>query len=102
MATFYVLPPRPLVRDQFAGILANLLPGVPQPHALAQAWLDTLADVMATPSTGYVLHREDVPTDITLGQALVEGYGAEAGDTIVEVRALGGRFQERRQLVPQT
>jgi hypothetical protein len=37
-----------------------------------------------------VIYREDLPREETAAQALVNGFGAEAGDEVVEVRP-GGR-----------
>ena len=51
----------------------------------------------------FVIHREELPEDADVATALVECFGAEAGDEVVEVRA-GKGFEEmasrRWRLVP--
>ena len=93
MATFYVLPSRPLVGRRVAESLGKLFPGLAWGAA---DWPDLAeligATVMGRPDV-YVLYREDVPDGMALGDALMQEFGAEPGDEVVEV-ALGARLSE--------
>jgi len=86
MSTFYLLPSRPQVGRQFAELLSGLFPGTDWPradwHDLAEA-LSTAA--MSQPET-YVIFAEDLPVGPSLEHGLMEYFGAEPGDEVVEVR----------------
>ncbi len=91
MATFHVLPPKTVFGDKCAGFLEQWLPGV--------NWVDvdraTLADMVtagpAAQPLAYVVFREELPEGIEMGQALKEDFGAEPGDSVIEVAADGSR-----------
>jgi hypothetical protein len=87
VSTFYVLPPRSLVGEYFAGFLGTLFPGL---NWTQEHWIE-LANLLGTTASQhpevYVLHREDLPDGEDLTRALVDGFGAEVGDQIIEVRA---------------
>jgi hypothetical protein len=86
LSTFYLLPPRPLVADRLAAYLRTLFPG------LDLSWLKSidLAEFMTSTAAGhpdvYVVYREDLAEGETAEMALRNGFGAEAGDEVVEVR----------------
>jgi hypothetical protein len=86
MATFYLLPPRQVLGQRLADYLHTLCPGLPCPSTV---WAD-LADVVRTAAAGqpdvYVVHREELPPGEEPARALVDGFGAERGDEVVEVR----------------
>lgn len=84
MATFYLLPPRACLADAVAALLGKLLPGLPVP---ADAW-DRLAERATGPDV-YLVPRDDLPDDVPPAVGLVEAFGAEAGDRVVEVSAGG-------------
>ena len=87
MSTFYLMPPRPFVIQQLAGLLQALFPG----SQLAGAdLLDLLEATVARPPAVFVVFREELPDGTELAQALTELFGAEPGDDVVEVRP-GGR-----------
>jgi hypothetical protein len=98
VSVFYVLPPRPLMGEHFAGYLHSLFPGL--------RWGETerlnLADALAAAATChpnvYVVFREELPNGDTTRQALLDGFGAEAGDEVIEVRPGGssGELVARR------
>ncbi len=93
MSVFYVLPPRPLVGEHFAGYLRSLFPGLD----LDDRTRPSLADALASAASGHpdvhVVFREELPEGETVRQALVDGFGAEEGDEVIEVRP-GGRGGE--------
>ena len=99
MSTFYLLPPRPLLARRYAEFLKPLFPGLDWSRV---SWAD-LADAVgalagAQPDT-YVVFREDLPDGEEPGRALVDGFGAEAGDEVVEVRAGAPQEVARRWVV---
>jgi hypothetical protein len=86
MATFYLLPPRPLLGEHVAGLLSGLLPGLDW-DAETRARLAEAFGAAASGRPGiYLVFREDLPADDTPGHALVDACGAEPGDNVVEVR----------------
>jgi hypothetical protein len=98
MATFVILPPRELLEHTVNGFVETLLPGRPVPPRL---WELLLADVADGPNV-YSLHREDLPETDDVAAALVDGFGAEPGDHVVEYSLPRGRQAGpvRRWVVP--
>ncbi len=98
MATFYVLPPRECLEQAVAAFLDRLAPGLPAP---ATACDDLLAGLAAAHPGTYLLHREDLPGGDPAAD-LIDGFGAEPGDEVVEVGlSVGGRVPPvRRWAVP--
>lgn len=86
MAVFYLLPSRPLLGRCFAGYLQGLFPGL---EWSGPSW-SQLADILETAAAErdgvYVIHPEELPLGEGVGRALADGFGAEPGDEIVEVR----------------
>jgi hypothetical protein len=87
MSTFYVLPPRPLVRQCLAGCLEALLPGLDCHRHLSESLAEALEASVAAQPEVYLVYREELPDGEDLGRALTDGFGAETGDTVVEVRS---------------
>jgi hypothetical protein len=92
------------VGDQFAQFLQTLLPGLDWDVAgraqLAEV-LTTAAQASGGEAPGddvYVLYRDDLPPGEFLPRALLDGFGAEEGDEVVEVRPAGraGEMTARR------
>ncbi|VTR92249.1 unnamed protein product [Gemmata massiliana] len=84
MATFYLLPPRECLERAVSDLFTKLLPGLPLP---ADAW-DALAGQLAS-ATGwaedvFLVPRDELP-DGDPAPALVEGFGADPGDQVVDV-----------------
>jgi hypothetical protein len=86
VSTFYVLPPRPLLGEYFAGYLGTFFPGLDWTNT---GWTE-LANILETATAQhvdvYVVFREDLPDGEELARALIDGFGAEVGDRIIEVR----------------
>jgi hypothetical protein len=85
VATFYVLPPRPLIRDQLARSLAQWFPGLhiagPQCDSIAEG----LAAALDCSPNVFVVQREELPLGEKVHDAIIEHFGAEEGDEIVLV-----------------
>lgn len=90
MSTFYLLPPRPFLGDRFADFLQSVFPGLAWDSTARADLAELLGETAAARDGVYVIHREDLPREESAAQALVNGFGAEAGDEVVEVRP-GGR-----------
>jgi hypothetical protein len=89
MSTFYVIPPRPLVGQQFAQFLQAYFPGLDW-NATSRAELaETLGTAGASRADVFVVFREDLPEGVEVERALVDGFGAAAGDEIVEATSVG-------------
>lgn len=84
MATFYVLPPRESLDRAVGDLFAKLLPGLPLPVDAWGALTEHLARVSGWPDDVFLVPRDELPEG-DLGAALEEGYGADAGDRVVEV-----------------
>ena len=85
MSTFFLLPPRPELGQRFAAFLNSWFPGLDW-HGVG--WTDlaeTLAATAASHPDVFVVYREDLPEGEDTARALVDGFGAEEGDVVVEI-----------------
>jgi hypothetical protein len=89
MSIFYLMPPRPLLGERFAAFLQTCFPGLDWDSSQRITLADVLGDAAGTRAGVYVVYRDDLPCEEPLAQALVHGFGAEAGDEVVEVRPSG-------------
>jgi hypothetical protein len=89
VSTFYVLPPRPLPARPCAVFLGALLPGRDWSCVTWGDLAAALAGVLAPQDDVYLLHREDLPEGEEPTEALANGFGAEAGDEVIEIPASG-------------
>ena len=96
MSTFYVLPPRPLPARAYTDCLRGLLPGLDLRAVTWGELADSLAALLRVQADVYLLHREDLPEGEDAGAALVNGFGAEAGDEVIEVGASAGAVRRWR------
>ena len=87
MSTFYVLPPRPLPARPYAEFLKGVLPGLDLSRVTWGDLADTLSGLLGARDDVYLLHREDLPEGEETAAALANGFGAEAGDEVIEVPA---------------
>jgi hypothetical protein len=85
MATFYLLPPRPLLNQRFTELARRLLPDFPS--SAPADFVSLLHELACAQPDTYLIHREDLPSDEDPVQALIDGFGAEPGDDILEIRA---------------
>ena len=87
MSTFYVLPPRRFLGQHLVGFLAAWLPGLDWDAISRHELAELAAGIAARSADVYVLHREDVPDGEDVTAALIDGFGAQQGDEVIEVRA---------------
>jgi hypothetical protein len=103
MSVFYVLPPRQYLGECFAGYLRTLFPGLEWDSDAWPQLADTLEMALGRRDGVFVIYPEELPDGEEMDRALAEGFGAEPGDAIIEVRA-GARVGEltatHRQLGP--
>lgn len=86
MSVFYVLPPRPLLADHLAEYLGAWLPGLDWDGATRANLTEALRAAATCRPDVYLVFREELPDGLTTSQALVDGFGAETGDDVIEVR----------------
>lgn len=91
MATFYVLPPRSCLEDSLAGLMGKLLPGLPLPVDSWDAVLDRLAELGAWPADVFFIPRDDLAPGDSMADSLMQDFGAEPGDRIIDVGMNGSR-----------
>ena len=92
MSTFYLLPPRPVLGQQFVRFLQTYFPGLDLPFADRADMAEAVAAVAGRQPDVFVVFREDLPEGVALQQALLDDFGAEPGDEVVEV---SGQFVQR-------
>jgi hypothetical protein len=90
VSTFYLLPPRPVLGEHLAGFLQGILPGLDWDTATRTNLAESVAAAAAEHGDVFVVYREDLPDGEPPARALADGFGAEAGDEVIEVRP-GGR-----------
>lgn len=86
MSTFYLLPPRPYLGERFASYLQGLFPGLRWDRAVWSNLADGLAAAATCQPGVYVVYREELPEGEDMERALADGFGAEPGDEVIEVR----------------
>lgn len=98
MSTFYLLPPRPYLGEHFAAYLGAFFPGLQWDSAVWANLAEGLAAAVTCRPGVYVVYREELPEDEDPAKALADGFGAEAGDEVIELRSAGrpGELSVRR------
>ncbi len=98
MSTFYLLPPRPVLGERLAGFLRGILPGLDWDTDTRSMLAETVAAAAAGRENVFVVYREDLPEGEAPARALTDGFGAEPGDEVIEVRpgAAAGEMTARR------
>jgi len=93
MSVFYLLPPRAVLGDRLARFLQPLLPGIDWDSRTRVGLAEAIGSAAGERENVYVVYREDLPAGEPAAQALANGFGAESGDEVIEVR-LGSRPEE--------
>jgi hypothetical protein len=89
MAQFYLLPPRTIVGEALSWFLRDWLPGMPRVNDCGVDLADAIQLVAAQRPDMYLIFREDLPDAEDPAQALRDGFGAEPGDEVFELRMTG-------------
>jgi len=98
MSTFYVIPPRECLEQAVAELLGRVLPGLPVEPGISEALLSAVEFEANRYGDVYLVHREDLPGTRDVVNDLIEAFGAEPGDRVIEVSATtGGRKAQTRQ-----
>lgn len=102
MSIFYLMPPRPFLGDRFAAFLQTIFPGLDWDRGERTGLADVIGTLVLRGDV-FIVYRDDLPSEESPMQALVNGFGAEAGDEVVEVRPGGrpGEMIARRWRVEQ-
>ncbi len=87
MSRFYVLPPRPLLGDHLAGYLGTWLPGLDWDSDTRLNLSEALRAVATCLPGVYLVFRDELAEGVATSQALIDAFGAEDGDDVIEVRA---------------
>lgn len=87
MAVFFVLPPRAVLGECFARYLGQLFPGLQWEPSAWPELADVLTGITQSRPAVYLVHREELPAGEAVEQALLDGFGVEPGDEIIEVHA---------------
>jgi len=83
MSTFYLLPPRAELARRWAEFLQSWLPGLADAGA---GLADHLAEAAAHRPGVYLVFADDLADGDDLAVALRDGFGADAGDRIIDRR----------------
>lgn len=89
MSIYYVLPPRPLLGQHFANYLRTVFPGLEWNLKAQNDLTSALEDSINDHPDTFVVFREDLPAEQSTFDGLVDAFGAELGDEVIEVRAGG-------------
>lgn len=88
VATFYLLPSRPRLGQQLAGVLEHWLPGLTWKPADWPALTETLTALVDRESDTFVVFEDDLPAGAEPQQALIDGFGAEPEDQVIPCMGL--------------
>jgi len=86
MAAFYLLPSRPQLAESFTRYCQSLFPGVVLDDSVGHEMLEVLLSHVDARRETFTLHREDLPADEPIEIGLRDGFGAETGDRVLEIR----------------
>jgi hypothetical protein len=93
VSTFYLLPSRPYLGEHLAAYLQGLFPGLTWDSASRANLAEGLAAAVTCHPGVYVVYGEELPEGEDPARALGDGFGAEAGDEVIELHA-GGRADQ--------
>src|SRR5262249_29320446 len=86
LSTFYVLPPRPLLRQRVAGFLTSVFPGLDLNADHCADLAEFLGEAVTRTPDVFVIYREDLADGVDTQQALCDGFGGEQVDEVIELR----------------
>ncbi len=98
MATFFVIPPRECLEQAVAEFIARILPGLPAEPAVTDTLLAAVEFEANRAGDVYLIHREDLPGTRDVVNDLIDAFGAERGDSVVEIgNSSAGRMASVRK-----
>mgnify|MGYP000305109273 CR=1 FL=1 len=89
MATFYVLPPRSVLAERWGHFWSALFPGLSLNNESPVDLVERIEALIGHQPDTFIVYRDDLSVDCDLESALRDGFGAEWGDQVVEVRFAG-------------
>jgi hypothetical protein len=89
MSRFYLLPPRPELGERFATFLRLFFPGLDWDANMRLNLAEALGEVAGCQEGVIIVFRDDLPVGETVSRALVDGFGAQPGDEVIEIRPTG-------------
>lgn len=87
MSRFYLLPPHSLLGVCLAGRLKDWLPDLEEHPAAATTLADAVVKAIERQPDSFVVHRDELPDEDDPAASLVDAFGADPGDAVVELRA---------------
>ena len=87
MAVFYLLPPRSLLAQHFVNYLQTIFPGLDWDAGTKSNLTEALESAATCHPDIFVIYREEMPEEESTFQALVDAFGAEDGDEVIDIRA---------------
>jgi hypothetical protein len=85
LSVFYLLPPPSELGDRLAHFLQAVFPGLDWDYAARESLTEVLTAAAGRHADVYVVFRDDLPEGEDPARALIDGFGAEPGDEVVEV-----------------
>lgn len=86
MSTFYLLPSRPELGEGFAGYLSGVFPGLTWSRTTWAPLAEALVEIAARQPDVFIVYRQELPEGDDTSTALGDGFGATAGDEVVEIQ----------------
>ena len=95
MSVFYILPSPGFLGKAFERHLHLLFPGLTWDEIFLKLLVGHVLEVTARHAGVYLIQQHELPEQEDVEQALVDGFGAEPGDELIEMHA-GARMGEWR------
>lgn len=86
MATFYVLPSRNLFGQRFGELFGSLFPGTQYSPWDWPELAESLAGLVEGHADAHLVYREDLDEQISVKDALLQHFGADVDDEIIEIQ----------------
>jgi hypothetical protein len=89
MAVFYLLPTRDELSHQWARYFRQWFPGLTD---VGPEMADQIAEVIVPQPGVFVVFADDLPENGHVWEALVDGFGADRGDRVIDLRSFPRRM----------
>ncbi|HEY1860976.1 MAG TPA: hypothetical protein VGG61_11505 [Gemmataceae bacterium] len=103
MATFYLLPAPRFLGRAFARHLQVLFPGLHWEESALDHVVEHVTETAGRHANVFLIHQHELPENVDVLQSLVDAFGAEPGDTVIEMHAGAklGEWRIRQRVVNQ-